>query len=163
MTAPPRRERTASSTSRSCSTPSCTPSATAAWGTAIAHLLLRTRLPGRQWLDWGASAALAIPGIVLAIGFLRAFRGLELPFGGGARTCVGRHFSLLEGDEYVDPLGVTPPPRIEASVALDEEFRRSRGVLLAALDGLAGDGPVRLSRVSGPRARTPERPLLISY
>src|SRR5512141_2107461 len=55
-------------------------------GTAIAYLLLRTRLPGRQWLDWGASAALAIPGIVLAIGFLRAFRGIELPFGWGALT-----------------------------------------------------------------------------
>ena len=55
-------------------------------GTAIAYLVLRTRLPGRQWLDWGASAALAIPGIVLAIGFLRAFRGIELPFIGGALT-----------------------------------------------------------------------------
>jgi iron(III) transport system permease protein len=55
-------------------------------GTAIAYLLLRTRLPGRRWLDWGASAALAIPGIVLAIGFLRAFRGIELPVVGGALT-----------------------------------------------------------------------------
>jgi len=55
-------------------------------GTAIAYLLLRTRLPGRQWLDWGASAALAIPGIVLAIGFLRAFRGVDLPIAGGALT-----------------------------------------------------------------------------
>ena len=55
-------------------------------GVAIAWLLLRTNLPGRQWLDWGASAALAIPGIVLAIGFLRAFRGLDLPFGWGAFT-----------------------------------------------------------------------------
>ena len=55
-------------------------------GTAIAYLLLRTRLPGRHWLDWGASAALAIPGIVLAIGFLRAFRGVELPIVGGALT-----------------------------------------------------------------------------
>ena len=55
-------------------------------GAAIAYLLLRTRLPGRHWLDWGASAALAIPGIVLAIGFLRAFRGIELPIVGGALT-----------------------------------------------------------------------------
>jgi iron(III) transport system permease protein len=55
-------------------------------GVAIAWLLLRSSLPGRQWLDWGASAALAIPGIVLAIGFLRAFRGVELPFGWGALT-----------------------------------------------------------------------------
>lgn len=52
-------------------------------GTAIAYLLLRTRLPARQWLDLLASAALAIPGIVLAIGLLRTFRGLEIPFSGG--------------------------------------------------------------------------------
>jgi iron(III) transport system permease protein len=55
-------------------------------GVAIAWLVLRTNLPGRRWLDWGASAALAIPGIVLAIGYLRAFRGVELPFGWGAFT-----------------------------------------------------------------------------
>jgi iron(III) transport system permease protein len=49
-------------------------------GTAIAYIILRTRLPGRQMLDWMASAALAIPGVVLAIGYLRTFRGMELPF-----------------------------------------------------------------------------------
>jgi iron(III) transport system permease protein len=48
-------------------------------GTAIAYLMLRTRLPGRQWLDWLASAALAVPGIVLAIGLLRTFRNVEIP------------------------------------------------------------------------------------
>lgn len=51
-------------------------------GTAIAYLMLRTRLPGRQWLDFLASAALAIPGIVLAIGLLRTFRGVEIPLTG---------------------------------------------------------------------------------
>ena len=51
-------------------------------GTAIAYLMLRTRLPGRQWLDFLASAALAIPGIVLAIGLLRTFRGVEFPLTG---------------------------------------------------------------------------------
>jgi iron(III) transport system permease protein len=51
-----------------------------ALGTAIAYIILRTRLPGRQLLDWTASAPLAIPGVVLAIGYLRAFRGMELPF-----------------------------------------------------------------------------------
>ncbi|MFO1180551.1 ABC transporter permease [Ottowia sp.] len=49
-------------------------------GTAIAYLILRTRLPARQWLDWLASAALAIPGLVLAIGYLRLFKGVTLPF-----------------------------------------------------------------------------------
>ncbi len=47
-------------------------------GTTIAYLILRTRLPGRQWLDFVASAAIAVPGIVLAIGYLRSFQGLQL-------------------------------------------------------------------------------------
>ncbi len=50
------------------------------FGTAIAYLILRTRLPARQWLDWTSSIALAIPGLVLAIGYLRIFRGVEVPF-----------------------------------------------------------------------------------
>jgi iron(III) transport system permease protein len=51
-------------------------------GTAIAYLILRTRVPLRHSLDFLASAALAIPGVVLAIGYLRTFRGVELPFSG---------------------------------------------------------------------------------
>ncbi|MBN8969014.1 MAG: iron ABC transporter permease, partial [Rhizobiales bacterium] len=47
-------------------------------GTAIAYLVLRTKLPGRAWLDWMASAALAIPGVVLGIGYLRAYYGVQL-------------------------------------------------------------------------------------
>jgi iron(III) transport system permease protein len=47
-------------------------------GTAIAYLVLRTKLIGRNTLDWVASAALAIPGIVLGIGYLRAFYGVQL-------------------------------------------------------------------------------------
>ena len=57
-------------------------------GTAIAYVILRTRLPGRQLLDWTASAALAIPGVVLAIGYLRFFRGVELPFSDTAFTAT---------------------------------------------------------------------------
>ncbi len=48
-------------------------------GTAIAYLMLRSKLPGRQWLDWISSAALAVPGIVLAIGFMRTFRNVDIP------------------------------------------------------------------------------------
>ena len=48
-------------------------------GTAIAYLILRTKLPARQWLDWLATAALAVPGIVLAIGYLRFYRGVTVP------------------------------------------------------------------------------------
>ena len=52
-----------------------------ALGAAIAYLVLRTRLPGRRWLDWTASSALAVPGLVLGIGYLRAFHGIEMPDG----------------------------------------------------------------------------------
>jgi iron(III) transport system permease protein len=48
---------------------------------AIAYLVLRTKLPGRNWLDWTASAALAIPGVVLGIGYLRTFFGIKMPDG----------------------------------------------------------------------------------
>lgn len=48
-------------------------------GTAIAYIILRTKLPARQTLDWIASAALAVPGLVLAIGLLRTFRDMEIP------------------------------------------------------------------------------------
>ena len=47
-------------------------------GVAIAYLILRTKIPGRQWLDFAASAAIAVPGIVLAIGYLRTFQKFEL-------------------------------------------------------------------------------------
>jgi iron(III) transport system permease protein len=49
-------------------------------GVAIAYLILRTKIPGRQWLDFVASAAIAVPGIVLAIGYLRTFQTFE-PWG----------------------------------------------------------------------------------
>ena len=48
-------------------------------GVTIAYLILRTKLPARQWLDWIATASLAVPGIVLAIGFLRVFKGVMVP------------------------------------------------------------------------------------
>ncbi|MBI4204347.1 MAG: iron ABC transporter permease [Betaproteobacteria bacterium] len=48
--------------------------------TAIAYLMLRTRIPGRNALDFTVTVALAIPGVVLGIGYLRTFRGIEIPF-----------------------------------------------------------------------------------
>ncbi|MFQ5995024.1 MAG: ABC transporter permease [Acidiferrobacterales bacterium] len=51
-------------------------------GTGIAYLVLRTRLAGRQWLDYTAMAALAVPGVVLGIGYLRSFVGFDLPWSG---------------------------------------------------------------------------------
>lgn len=47
-------------------------------GTAISYLILRTGLPGRRGLDLLATAALAVPGVVLGIGYLRAFYGIQL-------------------------------------------------------------------------------------
>jgi iron(III) transport system permease protein len=55
-------------------------------GAAIAYIVLRTSIPGRQLLDHLVTVALAMPGLVLGIGYLRAFRGIELPFGAGALT-----------------------------------------------------------------------------
>ncbi|MCU0900382.1 MAG: iron ABC transporter permease [Cypionkella sp.] len=52
-------------------------------GTAIAYIVLRSGLVGRKWLDYMATAALAVPGVVLGIGYLRMFHGVELPFGLG--------------------------------------------------------------------------------
>ena len=50
-------------------------------GTAIAYLVIRTKILGRHWLDYMASAALAVPGVVLGIGYLRAYYGATLPSG----------------------------------------------------------------------------------
>ncbi len=50
-------------------------------GGAIAYLILRTKLIGRQGLDWAASAALAVPGVVLGIGYLRTFYDVPMPDG----------------------------------------------------------------------------------
>ncbi|MRX50375.1 ABC transporter permease subunit [Paracoccus sp. S-4012] len=48
-------------------------------GTAVAYIVLRTGLPGRRWLDYLSTAALAVPGVVLGIGYLRMFHGVHLP------------------------------------------------------------------------------------
>jgi iron(III) transport system permease protein len=48
-------------------------------GTAIAYVVWRTGIKGRQWLDYGATAALAVPGVVLGIGYLRTFHGVNVP------------------------------------------------------------------------------------
>ena len=61
-------------------------------GVAVAYLILRTKLPGRQALDWVATASLAVPGIVLAIGYLRLFKGVSLP---GSDTLLTSSWWLL--------------------------------------------------------------------
>ena len=63
-----------------------------ALGVAIATLILRTQLPGRRWLDGMATASLAVPGIVLAIGYLRLFKGVTWP---GSDTLVTSSWLLI--------------------------------------------------------------------
>src|SRR5262249_28919361 len=50
-----------------------------ALGTVIAWLLLRGRTRGRAWLNVLASMPLALPGVALAVGYLRIFHGWNLP------------------------------------------------------------------------------------
>lgn len=49
-------------------------------GTAIAYIVMRSGIAGRKWLDYMATAALAVPGVVLGIGYLRSFQGVNVPF-----------------------------------------------------------------------------------
>lgn len=49
------------------------------FGTAIAYVVWRTKLIGRQWLDYVAMGAVAIPGVVLGIGYLRTFSDFNVP------------------------------------------------------------------------------------
>ncbi len=55
-------------------------------GALIAFLLLRSRVPGRNFLDAVATLPLAIPGVVLAVGYLRVFHGWDFPGAGGPLT-----------------------------------------------------------------------------
>lgn len=55
-------------------------------GAAIAFLLLRSRLWGRNLLDAIATLPLAIPGVVLAVGYLRVFHGWDFPGAGAPLT-----------------------------------------------------------------------------
>jgi iron(III) transport system permease protein len=55
-------------------------------GTAIAYLVLRTRMQAAKWLDYAAMAGLAVPGVVLGIGYLRTYYGVTLPNGHAMAT-----------------------------------------------------------------------------
>jgi iron(III) transport system permease protein len=55
-------------------------------GAMIAFLLLRSRVPGKNLLDAVATIPLAIPGVVLAVGYLRVFHGWDFPGLGGPLT-----------------------------------------------------------------------------
>ena len=57
-------------------------------GAVIAWLLLRGRTRGRQWLDAIATMPLAVPGVVLAVGYLRVFHGWSVPGLGAPLTSI---------------------------------------------------------------------------
>jgi iron(III) transport system permease protein len=48
-------------------------------GTTIAYLVWRTGLAGRKWLDYIAMGAVAVPGVVIGIGYLRTFVEFNVP------------------------------------------------------------------------------------
>jgi len=49
------------------------------FATAIAYIVWRTKVVGRQWLDYIAMGAVAVPGVVLGIGYLRTFVEFNVP------------------------------------------------------------------------------------
>ncbi len=51
-----------------------------AFSTAIAYVVLRTQVIGRKWLDYVGTGAIAVPGVVLGIGYLRTFNDFNVPF-----------------------------------------------------------------------------------
>ena len=79
-------------------------------GVAIAYLVLRTRLLGREWLDWAATAALAVPGVVLGIGYLRTFYGVSCPDGHAARDVLDRR-SCWRSRSAACPMRCAPATR----------------------------------------------------
>jgi iron(III) transport system permease protein len=51
-------------------------------GAALAHVVLRSRLPGRRLVEQVAMSAVAVPGLVLGIGLLRTYYDVKVPFTG---------------------------------------------------------------------------------
>ncbi|MEK9672882.1 MAG: iron ABC transporter permease [Rhodospirillaceae bacterium] len=47
--------------------------------TGIAYIVWRTNIAWRKWLDYGATAALAVPGVVIGIGYLRTYHSFDVP------------------------------------------------------------------------------------
>ena len=58
-------------------------------GAVLAWLILRGRARGRQWLDAIATMPLALPGVALALGYLRALHGWTVPGMSAPLTATG--------------------------------------------------------------------------
>ena len=112
-------------------------------GASIAYLVLRTRLVGRQWLDWAAMAALAIPGLVLGIGYLRSFYGVQLPDGRSLASFWGMIVVALAVRRLPYALRACYAALQQVSVALEEAAEnlgasKSRTVRRIVLPLMAG-------------------------
>jgi len=68
----------------------------------------------------------------------------------GCATGPHLHFALFSGEDYVNPLEITPPARVTPAVPLGPRFEVAKHALLTALQSLGGDGPVRLTRLATP-------------
>lgn len=104
-------------------------------GVTIAYLMLRTTLPARRWLDGIATASLAVPGIVLAIGYLRLFKGVTWP---GTDVLVTSSWLLIMLAYAVRRL----PYALRACVAALQQVHRS----LEEAAESAGATPLRTIR-----------------
>ena len=61
-------------------------------GSLIAYLVQRSDVRGRIWLDYLAMSALAVPGVVIGIGYLRTFYNITLP---GGQVLATYWFSIV--------------------------------------------------------------------
>ena len=104
-------------------------------GTVIAWLLLRGRTRGAGWLHALAIVPLAVPGVVLALGYLRMFHGWSLPGLGAPLTstwlvlvvvyAVGRLPYTVRGSYAA--LQALPPAFEEAAQGLGASRARAFG------------------------------------
>jgi iron(III) transport system permease protein len=101
-----------------------------AFGFSVAYLIVRTRIRGRMLLDTLAMMPLAVPGLVLAFGFVAMT--LEWPFPELAEFFEGRGLGVLAGMMQVT--GESPNPIVFLVVAY--AIRRLPYVVRAAASGL---------------------------
>ena len=105
--------------------------------------LLRTTLPARQWLAWSATASLAVPGRVLAIGYLRLYTGVMVP---GTEVLLTGDLSaaqsLIDDDDDIDRLAVQIEERIYTIFVRQAPMVTQLTGLAGQLGAIAAAGPL---------------------
>jgi murein DD-endopeptidase MepM/ murein hydrolase activator NlpD len=66
----------------------------------------------------------------------------------GCATGPHLHFALFAGDDYLNPLDIPAPPRLEPAAAPGPSFERVKATLGKTLAALGNDGPIRLTRLT---------------